>query len=553
MHFDPNTGEKIMDPGDEIQANAANAADQAQAAANTAADQAQAAANTAADQAQTAANNATEAAQAAQNNYAQFQQAQPQFQQSYGVPENTEVKKGLPIGAVIGIVAAIVVVLGGVIFFATRNLGGKISLLNLLTTAYDGCYMTEYAKDVQIKPFDDFTITCSGEVEDVEFSVAFANAASSHTRSVYATVTYSGFTADATAYIDEKNIKANVPILGDYLFLYDYSNNKNDGYIIEALDDAGVDVENFNALIAFLNDNNSTIEKFYDKSVDYAIDCIGGLDFKKTGNKETFTVNGDKLNCKEYQVVITEDILTEWIEGYQKVWEDFYKDNSDDFEAVEDLSGEDIDLDDLFDDILDEIDGMEDITISIFSKGKTTAAIRVESDDNMIEILFKGGDFLAQNFEINYDFDGEDGTILTCEGKTKGDVQTLTFESEELDYCLEYTFNKKTGELTMDVEQGGYDYYHIECTFTVSKNEVKIVYDEMEVYGQEMPFDSLEYTISTKADIKEPKGDKTDIGNMDEDELKDLAEDIMDELMDNDDLMELLEDLDMDDLFDYYM
>ena len=37
MHFDPNTGEKIMDPGDEIQANAANAADQAQAAANTAA------------------------------------------------------------------------------------------------------------------------------------------------------------------------------------------------------------------------------------------------------------------------------------------------------------------------------------------------------------------------------------------------------------------------------------------------------------------------------------------------------------------------------------
>ena len=548
MHFDPNTGEKIMDPGDEIQANAAGAVDQAQAAANTAADQAQTAANTAADQAQAAADSTAEQAQA---NYAQFQQAQPQ--QAYGVPQNTEVKKGLPIGAVLGIVAAVVVVLGGVIFLAARNLGGKVSLLNLFTTAYDGCYMTDYAKDVQIKPFDDFTLTMSGEIEDAEFNVAFANAASSHTRSLYASVTYSGFSTDATLYIDEKNVKANVPVLGDYLFIYDYSNNKNDGYFVELLDDAGVDVADFNALIAFLNDNNGTIEKFYDKTTDYAVSCLTDLDFKKTGEKETFTVNGKKIDCKEYQAVITEDTLVEWIEGYQKVWEDFYKANSDDFEAVENLADEDIDLDDFFDDLLDQVDGMEDLTISVYSKGKTTAALRFESDDNMIEILFKGGDFLAQNLEVNYDFDGDDGTLLTCEGKTKGDVQTLTFESEMADFVLEYTFNRKTGELTMDSEMGGREYYHIECTFSVSKNEVKVVYDEMEIYGEDMPFDSLEYTISTKADIKEPKkGDKMDLGNMDEGDFEDLYEEIIENIMDNDDLMDTMEDLDLDDLY-YYM
>ena len=38
-------------------------------------------------------------------------------------------------------------------------------------------------------------------------------------------------------------------------------------------------------------------------------------------------------------------------------------------------------------------------------------------------------------------------------------------------------------------------------------------------------------------------GDKIDIGTMDEDELKDLAEDIMEEIEDNDDLMELVDEL----------
>ena len=66
-----------------------------------------------------------------------------------------------------------------------------------------------------------------------------------------------------------------------------------------------------------------------------------------------------------------------------------------------------------------------------------------------------------------------------------------------------------------------------------------------------MPFDSLVITFSTKADIKEPKkGEEIDLGNMDEDELEDLAMDIMEELEDNDDLMELMEDF--EDLMWYF-
>jgi len=551
MHFDPNTGEKIMDPGDEIQNTANQAAAQtadaaAQATAQAADTVNQAAAQAAAAQA-AAQNAAAQQAQQAQQAYAQAQpqfQGQPQFQASPVVPQDDKVKKGLPIGAVIGIIAAVVAVLGVVIFLATKNLGGKVTLINTLANAFDGEFLTDASKDFKIDPFGEFTYTMEGEVEDVEFNVSLASNGSNHTRSAYAQITYSGLTAEITGYIDDKNVKASCPLIGDYLFLYDYSNNKNDGYIIELLEDEGIDVEDLNAVIGFLNDNSDLAKKFYEKNLDYFKKIATDLDFKKTGAKETFSVNGKDVTCKEYQAVITEDMVVEWIEGYQKLWDDFYKDNSDDFEVIEDLIGEEFDLDDAFDEIIDEVDGMEDITISIFSKGATAACIRVADDDNMIEVLFKGGDYLAQNLEVNYDLDGEDGTLLTMEGKTKGDVQTTTIEMEDMDCEIEYSYNRKSGELTMTAEMYGEEVYNLECTIEITKNSIKYTYETLEVYGEEMPFDSFVVTISNKAEITEPKkGDKIDIGTMDEDELKDLAEDIMEEIEDNDDLMELVDEL----------
>ncbi|MCR5619668.1 MAG: hypothetical protein K6F65_06160 [Lachnospiraceae bacterium] len=565
MHFDPNTGEKIMDPGDEIQNTAAQAVTPEQAAQNVqdAAQQAQAAAQAAQQAAQQAAAPAADAAQQAQQAYAQaqqpqfqaqqpqFQAQQPQFQAAPAVPQGEKVKKGLPIGAVIGIVAAVLVVLGVVAFFCLRNLGGKVTLVNTLINAYDGEYLTEASKDFKIDPFGEFGYTVEGEIEDIEFNVAVASNGGSHTRSAYASVTYSGFTADFTGYIDEKNIKASCPVLGDYLFLYDYSNNDNDGFLIEMLEDNGVDVEDFNAVIGFMNDNSDLVKKFYDKNVDYFMGIANDLNFKKTGEKETFTVNGKSVTCKEYQAVITEDLVVEWIEGYQELWDDFYEENSDDFEIIEDLAGIDFDLEDMFDEMIDACDDMEDTTVSIFSKGTTAACIRIEEDDNMIEILFKGGDYLAQNVEINYDFDGDDGTLLTIEGKTKGDVQTTTIEAEEADYELEYSYNRKTGEFTMTSEMYGREMYNIECTLEISKNEIKYTYETMEIYGEEIPFDSLVITYTNKAEIKEPKkGEEIDLGNMDEDEMQDLVMDIMEEIEDNDDLQDVMEDF--EDLMWYF-
>ena len=539
MHFDPNTGEKIMDPGDEVQATAENTANQAQ----------EAAAQVQADAAQ--ANNA--AAQQAAQNAAMFQQA-PQFQQV--PPDTNNVKKGMPVGAVIGIVAGVLAVIAiiAVVVFASKGLGAKVSLLNTITNAYNGEYLTDATKDLGFKPFGDLTVKVEMEMDDVEVLMSFASEHASHTRSVYSEVTYDGFTLDATAYIDEKQILASCPILGDYLFKYDYSTDKNNGYIADILDEEDLEVSDLNAMIAFLNDNSGSIEKFYNQSVTYFTECVADLDFKKTGNKETFTVNGDKVECKEYRAVLSEELVAEWISGYRKVVDDFVKSNSDLVETFEDLTGEDLDIEDAFDEILDEVDGDEEAYLSIFTKGKTTAAIRITNsdEDEYYEIQFKGGDYLAQNVEIVFNDDGDEETIFTIEGKTKGDEQTTTMESEDGSFVFEYSFNKKTGAFEMSMEQYGTEVYACEATITFDKNSYTMDFESLSSYGHELDFDKYIITYSTKAEIVKPKGDEFDLGNADEDDFEDLAEEIVEEIMDNDELMELMEELDLDSMY-YYM
>ncbi|MBR5360420.1 MAG: hypothetical protein IK123_05980, partial [Lachnospiraceae bacterium] len=422
----------------------------------------------------------------------------------------------------------------------------KVSLLNTITHAYDGEYLTEATRGLDIKPNSDMTIKVEAEVEDVEVLFSYANEVSSHTRSVYAEVTYDGFTIDATGYMDQKQVLASCPIVGDYLFTYDYSNDKHSGMIVDVLDDQDIEISEFNEMLAFLNDNSGDVQKFREQSVAYFTERIASLDFKKTGNKETFTVNGEKVECKEYATVLETDTLEEWINGYQDLVEEFVDAHSDALDTYDAVYGNETDFDELFDEILDEIDELEDLNISIFTKGKITAAVRVVYDDDMYyEVQLKGGDYLAQNVEVISVEDDDEETVLSIEGKTKGDVQTTTIEMEEYDMTFEYSFNRKTGEFEMSMEVYGREIYACEATLTVDKNSYSLEFDELTVDGDKLDIDKLVITISTKAEIVKPKGEEFDLGDADEDDFEDLVEDIKDEIEDNDDLQDLIDELDL--------
>ncbi len=215
---------------------------------------------------------------------------------------------------------------------------------------------------------------------------------------------------------------------------------------------------------------------------------------------------------------------------------------------LEDLTGEDLDIEEAFEDLIDEIDGGSEVTLSIFTKGSITAAIRLtnEDGDQYYEIQLQGGDYLAQNVEVVYNDDGDEETVFTISGKTKGDVQTTTIEDEDGNFSLEYSFNRKTGEFEMTMEEYGYEEYSCEATITFDKNSYTIDFDTLSVGGDELPFDKYIITYSTKPEIVKPKGEEFDLGAADEDDFEDLGEEILEELEDNDELIELLEDLDID-------
>ena len=101
----------------------------------------------------------------------------------------------------------------------------------------------------------------------------------------------------------------------------------------------------------------------------------------------------------------------------------------------------------------------------------------------------------------------------------------------------------------MTMEEYGREVYACEATITFDKNSYTMDFESLSSYGYEVDFDKYTITFSTKAEIVKPKGEEFDLGNADEDDFQDLAEDIFEELQDNDDLMELIEELDLD----YYL
>ena len=152
-------------------------------------------------------------------------------------------------------------------------------------------------------------------------------------------------------------------------------------------------------------------------------------------------------------------------------------------------------------------------------------------DDEEVQILFKGGDYLAQNVEVTVDGD----TTLTIEGKIDGDVETSTIETDDM--TIEYSYNRKTGELTIENDD-----FEFNGKLVCKKGEMTVTVDSVEVDGDDLEIEKLEIIYSSKVDIKEPKGEEFDIGNADEDDLSELGEEIYDNVYDNDELMDFLEE-----------
>ena len=115
---------------------------------------------------------------------------------------------------------------------------------------------------------------------------------------------------EGTLTLNKNELQAQAPILGDYVFFYDYT-KEADGYIFENIDDEIVEALNKMLAQAYSGKiDDSEALKEMAKALKEWMDDIEVEEVEK----DEFEINGRDVNCVGYEIVIDEDMIKEYME-----------------------------------------------------------------------------------------------------------------------------------------------------------------------------------------------------------------------------------------------
>lgn len=231
---------------------------------------------------------------------------------------------------------------------------------------------------------------------------------------------------------------------------------EKDGYIVDLLGADGVA-----SIDAALRELTSKEEqnRAAQEILSVIYDEYKTLDIKKA-EKEEFIVDGSVRKCNGYEFTVTEDELLQVMNGVKEVYDAYYGGVAD---ALKLKLGDD------FSQLRDRACSMGDINVKVYVYQNKLAAVvtEAENSDTAFHLLFKGGEYRMQNLElIAEDLEGEH-SILELTGKAAG-------------------------------EEGGYE-------FLIDNGEHDI---------------NLVISISGEVQFEKMSGDRIDVGNMSEADLR---------------------------------
>ena len=338
---------------------------------------------------------------------------------------------------------------------------------------------------------------------------------------------------EGTLTLNKNELQAQAPILGDYVFFYDYT-KEADGFIFENVDDEIV--EALNKMLAQAYSGKTDDSKALKEMAKALQEWMDDIEIEEV-EKDEFEINGRDVNCVGYEIVIDEDMIKEYMEIVCDAMVEYMEEQGlDEMEGYDDAM-----FDEAFEDMFDEIEGMPEMTFTVYVDSNMLAAIMIEAEDSegKVKILFEGGDYRAQNITVK--FDGE--KVLQIKGERDGNEESLRMVVYTQRYdggintgevnaitVFDYEYDKKSG----DFEAAFYNTYEkaileVEGTIVCNNNGVEITDGELNVESM-----SVDFAFSCKkgAKIEKLSGERFDIGNADEDDFEELAEDIQDELED---------------------
>lgn len=291
---------------------------------------------------------------------------------------------------------------------------------------------------------------------------------------------------------------------------------------------------------------------------------VKAIEVDKDG-KGNIKVNGKKLSCTVYNVVIPQEA----VEDYLDVLEDVLSDM--DSEAVIDILEEagfpadEMDLDYGTDDLLYTLEEMSELMdelgdieaeVGIHNGYIVSVECELEAYGNAITVNLKlgGGDNYVDDITLEMLDEDETGYIITSTGNhamkkgvfTDETVFINVWRGDENEFMvseLNWEPKGKTDNFEWTLENHG-DEFTFEGTLLTSKDSLSITLDEVEIDGVTM---GIGYTLGSYKAHSIKVGTTLDFAKMDEDDMADLAEMIEENAGE---WVEMMED-DYEDVLDY--
>lgn len=422
----------------------------------------------------------------------------------------------------IAIIAGLAV-LAGVIYFIFTNVllssRDKVALAAVKTLKEDTIGGAAFDAYELLANSDALTVETDGKVKvdgvNVKVSGSVAQDASAGKAGADLLLNISGISEQTIgAYYDGTKIQLSAPDLIDYVFEYNYT-GKNNGYLAELFEDeTDVTIDDLNKCLVIFNDLYKKSPK-YKKAVQDAVKkSYKQIDVKKI-KADKYEVDGKDRKCQGYQVKVEGNDFEFLANEMKDALKDTYGKSLDELaDILSDITGEDIDTDEIFEELDDlDFDDIDDFEFEVYIyKGKLAA---IEQDDLDLSIEFLGGDTRTANMKISVD-----GETVMRKAEVKNGVEEglLTTEYDE---NIKYEYNSKTGEFAINPPYGD----KIKGTILVkSGKSITFSYDG-EIDRNDV---DLTFTVMNGASIKELKGKKFDVGNADEDDLEDLVDEVED-------------------------
>ena len=290
---------------------------------------------------------------------------------------------------------------------------------------------------------------------------------------------------------DEERVSLHIPMIKDYLFVYDY-HDKNDGYISMMTDTGALNTALADSYDAIFS-KDMVSSKDGRKLIDVIIDELKETEVKKTESKE-FEVDGKDVKCVGYEIMVSDSSIEKIL------------DELGDIDALKDMR-----IDDRLYDILDKAG---DITLQVYIYKNKLAAIDMESDLPELNIRFEGGDYRCQN--VNAVLDGEE--VLSIKGDIDDDVEkaSISIFDQEI---ISYKYDLSNGDLNTKI-MGLYS------SDAKIKNDGKSLEIELDLMDIEDSYVGGSIKIKKGSSVSELSGNEFDVGKASSDEIDALIKEI---------------------------